>query len=225
MASILIVEDERSISDLIAINLKMTGHDCEQAFCGKDAVSLAQDRTFDLMLLDIMLPDIDGFGVLERMRGVPTIFLTAKHEISDKVRGFTLGADDYITKPFEITELLMRVQAVLRRTKKLEQSYVSGDMVVKFDAKKVFLRGEPIDLTLQEFTLLQILIENRNVAMSRQRLLCEAWGIDFMGESRTVDVHVKRLREALAPVECSQLIETVRGAGYRMAQQLSTQAA
>ncbi len=212
MARIIIVEDEKSISDLIAINLRMTGHDCAQAFCGKDALNLMQGGTYDLMLLDIMLPDIDGFGVLERMRGIPTIFLTAKHDISDKVRGFTLGADDYLTKPFEITELLMRVQAVLRRTKKLEPSYESGDLVVKFDAKKVFLRGVPVELTLQEFTLLQILIENRNIAMSRQRLLCEAWGIDFMGESRTVDVHVQKIRKKL---DLEDRIKTVFKVGYR----------
>lgn len=212
MANIMIVEDERPISDLIAINLQMTGHDCTQAYCGKDALSLMQDRAYDLMLLDIMLPDIDGFEVLESMRGIPTIFLTAKHEINDKVRGFKLGADDYITKPFEITELLMRVQAVLRRTKKLEPSYVSGELTVRFDAKKVFLRGEPVDLTLQEFTLLQILIENKNIAMSRQRLLCEAWGIDFMGESRTVDVHIQKIRKKL---DLEGKIKTVFKVGYR----------
>ena len=118
MANILVVEDEKPISDLIAINLGMTGHRCAQAYCGRDAVALARDSAFDLMLLDIMLPDIDGFGVLERVRDIPAIFLTARHETTDKVRGFTLGADDYITKPFEVTELLLRVQAVLRRTKK-----------------------------------------------------------------------------------------------------------
>jgi two-component system alkaline phosphatase synthesis response regulator PhoP len=212
VARIMIVEDERSISDLIAINLQMTGHDCAQAFCGKDALIFAQDRAYDLMLLDVMLPDIDGFDLLEKMRGVPTIFLTAKHETCDKVRGFMLGADDYITKPFEITELLMRVQAVLRRTKKMEPSYVSGDMVVKFDARKVFLRGEPVELTMQEFTLLQTLIENRNVAMSRRRLLNEAWGIDFLGESRTVDVHVQKIRKKL---DLEDRIKTVFKVGYR----------
>lgn len=212
MASILIVEDEKSISDLIAINLKMTGHDCEQAYCGKAALSLTQNRRYDLILLDIMLPDIDGFNVMEKIKGVPAIFLTAKHETSDKVRGFMLGADDYITKPFEVTELLMRVQAVLRRTKRMEPSYVSGGLTVEFGAKKVFLRGEPVDLTLQEFTLLQILIENRNIAMSRQRLLCEAWGIDFMGESRTVDVHVQKIRKKLG---LEERIKTVFKVGYR----------
>lgn len=212
MANIMIVEDEKPISDLIAINLKMTGHHCVQAFCGKDAVACAQNSAFDLMLLDIMLPDIDGFSVLEKIRDIPVIFLTARHETSDKVRGFTLGADDYITKPFEITELLLRVQAVLRRTQKTETAYSSGDLVVQFDAKQVFLRGEPVDLTLQEFNLLQILIENRNIALTRQRLLTEAWGVNFMGETRTVDVHVQKLRKKL---ELEDRINTVFKVGYR----------
>ena len=212
MANIMVVEDERSISDLITIHLNMAGHVCKQAFCGNDALSLAQSGSYDLMLLDVMLPDIDGFAVLEKIRNVPAIFLTAKVETGDKVRGFLLGADDYITKPFEITELLLRVNAVLKRTKKSESSYKSGDLTVQFDAKQVFLRGEPVDLTLQEFSLLQILIENRNVALSRERLLTEAWGVNFMGETRTVDVHVQKLRKKL---ELEERINTVFKVGYR----------
>lgn len=212
MANILIVEDEKPISDLIAINLRMTGHRCIQAYCGRNAVALARDSVYDLMLLDIMLPDIDGFSVMEKIRDIPAIFLTALHDTADKVRGFTLGADDYITKPFEITELLMRVQAVLRRTQKTETSYSSDDLTVQFDSRQVFLRGEPVDLTLQEFNLLQILIENRNIALSRQRLLTEAWGINFMGESRTVDVHIQKLRKKL---ELDDRINTVFKVGYR----------
>lgn len=212
MANILIVEDERSISDLIAINLKMTGHNCVQAFCGKDAVAFAQGTAFDLVLLDIMLPDIDGFKVQYKIKDIPAIFVTAKHDTSDKVRGFTQGADDYITKPFEITELLLRVNAVLRRTKKTETTYESGDLVVQFEAKKVYLRGEAVDLTLQEFNLLQTLIENRNIALTRQRLLAEAWGADFLGETRTIDVHVQKLRKKL---ELENHINTVFKVGYR----------
>ncbi len=212
MANILVVEDEKPISHLIAINLSMTGHRCVQAYCGRDAIAMSRDSAYDLMLLDIMLPDIDGFGVLEKVRGVPAIFLTARHETTDKVRGFTLGADDYITKPFDVTELLLRVHAVLRRTQKSETMYVSGDLVVRFDSRQALLRGEPIDLTLQEFNLLQILIENKNIALSRQRLLKEAWGINFMGESRTVDVHVQKLRKKL---DLEDKINTVFKVGYR----------
>lgn len=212
MANILIVEDEKPISDLIAIHLQMTGHRCVQAYCGKNALALARDSAYDLMLLDIMLPDIDGFSVMEKIRDIPAIFLTARHETADKVHGFTLGADDYITKPFEVTELLLRVQAVLRRTQKTEISYSSGNLLVRFDSRQAFLRGKPVDLTLQEFNLLQILIENRNIALSRPRLLTEAWGINFMGESRTVDVHVQKLRKKL---ELDDRINTIFKVGYR----------
>ncbi len=212
MANILIVEDEMPISNLIAINLQMTGHRCTPAYCGKDAIALARSSVYDLMLLDIMLPDIDGFCVMEKIRDIPAIFLTARHETTDKVHGFTLGADDYITKPFEVTELLLRVQAVLRRTQKTEAVYSSGDLTVRFDSRQAYLRREPVDLTLQEFNLLQILIENRNIALSRQRLLTEAWGINFMGESRTVDVHIQKLRKKL---ELEDRINTVFKVGYR----------
>ena len=212
MANILIVEDEKPISELLAINLQMTGHRCVQAYSGKDAVALARDSVYDLMLLDIMLPDIDGFGVMEKIRDIPAIFLTARHETADKVRGFKLGADDYITPPFEVTELLLRVQAVLRRTQKTEAVFSSGDLLVRFDSRQAFLRGEAVELTLQEFNLLQILIENRNIALTRPRLLTEAWGINFMGESRTVDVHIQKLRKKL---ELEERINTVFKVGYR----------
>ncbi len=212
MANILIVEDEKPISDLISIHLQMTGHRCVQAYCGRNALALARDNVYDLMLLDIMLPDVDGFSVMEKIRDIPAIFLTARHDTTDKVRGFTLGADDYITKPFEVTELLLRVQAVLRRTQKTEASYTSNDLTVRFDSRQAFLHGEPVDLTLQEFNLLQILIENRNIALTRQRLLTEAWGINFMGESRTVDVHIQKLRKKL---ELEDRINTIYKVGYR----------
>lgn len=212
MANIMIVEDEHAINDLITTTLEMTGHSCTQAFCGNDAITCAQNNRFDLMLLDVMLPDIDGFSLLDRIVNTPAIFITAKHDTSDKVRGFTKGADDYITKPFEITELLLRVQAVLRRTQITEAFYEIGDLTIKFDAKQVLLRGKPVDLTLQEYNLLQVLLENRNVALSRQRLLNEAWGFNYMGETRTVDVHVQKLRKKL---ELEDRINTVFKVGYR----------
>lgn len=212
MAAILIVEDERSINELIFSALRGMGHDCTAAFCGRDAVTLARERSFDLLILDVMLPDIDGFSVLGLVRGVPTIFLTALGAAADKVKGFTLGADDYITKPFSLTELLLRVTAVLRRTKRADAAYEIGELRVLFDAKQVFLRGEPVELTMQEFNLLQVLIEQRNIALTRQRLLTEAWGVDFVGESRTVDVHIQKLRKKLEPED---RIQTVYKLGYR----------
>ncbi len=212
MAKILIVEDERAISDLVALNLRMTGHVCTQAKNGREALSHAAEEAFDLMLLDVMLPDMDGFAVLERVRDVPTIFLTARGAVIDKMRGFGLGADDYIVKPFEVAELLMRTAAVLRRTRRAETSYQLGDLTVQYEAKQAFLSGRPVELTPQEFTLLEILIENRNIALSRQRLLSEAWGSGFVGESRTVDVHIQKLRKKL---HLEDRIHTVYKTGYR----------
>lgn len=212
MAKILIVEDERAINDLVALNLRMTGHVCTQAESGRAALSAAAEETFDLMLLDVMLPDMDGFGVLERVRDVPTIFLTARGAVLDKMRGFGLGADDYIVKPFEVAELLMRTAAVLRRTRRAETSYRIGELTVQYEAKQVILAGRPVELTPQEFTLLEILIENRNIALSRRRLLSEAWGADFVGESRTVDVHIQKLRKKL---HLEERIRTVYKTGYR----------
>ena len=212
MAKILIVEDERAISDLLQLNLEMVGHKCVAALTGRDAVRAAAEQGFDLMLLDIMLPDMDGFTVMEKVRDVPTIFLTARGATVDKVRGFGLGADDYIVKPFEVAELLARVQAVLRRTHRAEAEYAIDDLLIRWDAHEVFLGETRVDLTPQEFTLLRTLIENRNVCLSRQKLLSEAWGIDFLGESRTVDVHIQKLRRKL---HMEDHIKTIYKSGYR----------
>ena len=212
MAKILIVEDERAISDLLKLNLEMVGHKCVSAFTGRDALRAAGEQGFDLMLLDVMLPDMEGFSVMEKIRDVPTIFLTARGATVDKVRGFGLGADDYIVKPFEVAELLLRVQAVLRRTHRAESEYAIDDLVIRWDAHEVLQNGEKVELTPQEFTLLRILIENRNVCLSRQKLLSEAWGTDFLGESRTVDVHIQKLRRKLS---LEDHIKTIYKNGYR----------
>jgi len=212
MAKILIVEDERAINDLLKLNLEMVGHRCVCAFTGRDAVRSAGEQGFDLMLLDVMLPDMEGFSVMEKVRDVPTIFLTARGATTDKVRGFGLGADDYIVKPFEVAELLARVQAVLRRTHRAEAEYRIDDLVIRWDAHEVLQNGERVELTPQEFTLLRTLIENRNVCLSRQKLLSEAWGTDFLGESRTVDVHIQKLRRKLC---LEDRIKTIYKSGYR----------
>ena len=212
MAKILIVEDEKAISDLLKLNLEMVGHTCTAAFTGREAIKAAGEQGFDLMLLDVMLPDMEGFDLMEKVRDVPTIFLTARGATTDKVRGFGLGADDYIVKPFEVAELLARVQAVLRRTHRAESEYTIGDLVIRWDAHEVLQNGERVELTPQEFTLLRILIENRNVCLSRQKLLSEAWGTDFLGESRTVDVHIQKLRRKLS---LEDHIRTIYKNGYR----------
>ena len=216
MARILILEDERAINDLIALNLNMVGHTPVQAFTGKEALMLAAHESFDLLLLDVMLPDTDGFSVYEKLKGTPAIFLTALSETADKVKGFERGADDYIVKPFEMTELLLRIEAVLRRTQRSEEHYRLGSMDIDFVAKSVTLDGKPVDLTMQEYALLEVLVKNRNIALSRQKLMKEAWDISFMGESRTVDVHVQRLRKKLG---LGDHIATLYRFGYRFEEQ------
>ena len=212
MANILVLEDERAINDLVAMNLGMVGHTAVQAFTGREALAIAKETPFDLLILDVMLPDTDGFSVYEQLKGTPVIFLTALGDTSDKVKGFERGADDYIVKPFEMTELLLRTEAVLRRTHKSETHYVLDGMDVDFGAKTVTLHGEPVELTMQEYALLEVLIKNRNIALTRQKLLKEAWDISFMGESRTVDVHIQRLRRKL---NLENRIKTVFRYGYR----------
>lgn len=213
MAEILIVEDEFSINELIQKNLKLTGHSCVPAFDGYSAVELLKSRAFDLILLDVMLPGIDGYHVFHWAGGTPTIFLTAKSELSDKLKGLTMGADDYITKPFQMLELAARVETVLRRTKKTERGFLLGDLRVEFERCQAFLKDVPIELTPKEYKLLETLIRNRNIALSRERLLELVWGYDFEGGTRTVDVHIQRLRQKLC---LERQIKTVYKLGYRL---------
>lgn len=213
MAEILIVEDELSINELIRKYLSLTGHRCTQAFDGKTAVSLLENRNFDLLVLDIMLPGLDGYQVFERASGTPTIFLTAKSELADKLKGLAMGADDYLTKPFQMLELAARVEAVLRRTKKGETEFEMGDLKVDFGRHQAFLKGTAVECTPKEYELLEVLVRNRNIALSREKLLELVWGYDFDGGTRTVDVHIQRLRQKL---HLENDIRTVYKLGYRL---------
>lgn len=213
MAKILIVEDEPSINELIRKNLSLTGHHCTQAFDGTAAVTLLENGKFDLLVLDIMLPGLDGYQVFERAFGTPTIFLTAKSELPDKLKGLAMGADDYLTKPFQMLELAARVEAVLRRTKKTETEFVMGDLKVDFDRHQIFLKGTVVECTPKEYELLEVLIRNRNIALSREKLLELVWGWEFDGGTRTVDVHIQRLRQKL---RLENEIRTVYKLGYRL---------
>lgn len=213
MAEILIIEDEKAINELLMRNLTLVGHSCMQAFCAKDALSTLQNHSFDLVILDIMLPDTNGFNVIKQINDIPVIFLTAKGSLHDKVHGLNLGADDYITKPFEILELLARVQAVLRRTKKEDVKFVYKDITVDLRAHRVYHCGKEIEIAPQEFELLHILIINRNIALSRDKLLELAWGFDYLGDTRTVDVHIQKLRSKLG---WDNIIKTVYKVGYRL---------
>ena len=213
MAEILIVEDEFSINELMRRNLSLTGHRCTQALDGLSAAALLENGSFDLVVLDIMLPGLDGYQVYEKALGTPTIFLTAKSELSDKLKGLSMGADDYLTKPFQMLELAARVEAVLRRTKKIETEFTLGGMRCNFDSRQVFLDEEIIECTPKEYELLEVLIRNRNIALSREKLLDMVWGYDFDGGTRTVDVHIQRLRHKL---HLEDYIKTVYKLGYRL---------
>jgi len=213
MATILIVEDEIPIHELIRRNLQAVGHTCLSAFDGKEAIQVLEQKEVDLILLDIMLPELDGYDVFQQLRGTPTIFLTARSSLSDKVKGLTLGADDYLVKPFEMLELLARVDAVLRRTKKKGKSFELDALRIDFESRQAFLNDKPVDCTPKEFDLLEVLVINRNIALSREKLLELAWGYDYVGDTRTVDVHVQKLRKKL---DMESRIKTVYKMGYRL---------
>ena len=213
MARILIVEDDKSINELIAKNLKLVGHEFLQAFDGVEAVKLAEEKQFDLILLDVMLPGMDGFDVIKQISGTPVIFITAKDGLSHRLQGLSLGADDYIVKPFEMLELLARVEAVLRRVKKSSAAFSLDSAVIDLSGRTVTVNGEEVILSPQEFGLLETLIQNRNIALSRDKLLELAWGYDYAGDTRTVDTHIQKLRSKLG---WENHIKTLYKLGYRL---------
>lgn len=214
MARILVAEDERPINDLICRNLRLVGHEPDCAFNGEEALTCLRGTRYDLVLLDIMLPKASGFDVKKRAdQDIPVIFVTAKDDLASRLDGLGLGADDYITKPFEILELLARVEAVLRRTNRQLHTFEHAGVTVDLDTRQVHQNGEEVLLTPREFDLLEVLIVNRNLALSRARLLELVWGYDFEGESRTVDMHVLRLRKKLG---WEDTIQTVYKVGYRL---------
>ena len=213
MAYILIVEDEKAINNLIRKNLEKIGHTCKSVFDGESALAEIEMQEFDLILLDIMLPKQDGFEVIKKIDFTPVIFLTARGALEDRIRGLKLGADDYIVKPFDMLELTTRVETVLRRTQKADLTFCLGDVKVDFAAKQVFLKDELVNFTPQEFWLIEVLIKNRNIALSRDKLLEIAWGYDYGGDTRTVDVHIHSIRKKL---NWEDVIKTVYKLGYRL---------
>lgn len=214
MAQILIVEDEAAINELIKRNLQLVGHECTSVFDGKSAISHIMSHSYDLIILDVMLPELDGFEVFKQMKpGTPVIFLTARDSLSDRIKGFSMGADDYLTKPFEMLELLARVEAVLRRTHKNKSSFEYGEVKIDFDSRQVFYKNQTVECTPKEYELLEVLVLNRNIALSRERLLELVWGFDFEGDSRTIDVHIQKLRKKLG---WEDVIKTVYKVGYRL---------
>ncbi|HBB27950.1 MAG TPA: DNA-binding response regulator [Clostridiales bacterium] len=213
--NILIVEDELPISNLIKINLVDAGYKCTCAFDGEEAANLIENNQFDLILLDIMLPKIDGYELMEYIKSydIPVIFLTAKSDVRDKVKGLKLGADDYITKPFEIIELLARVETVLRRYNKSDDKIHILDINIDTLSRIVKKNDEVINLTVKEYEILLLFIQNKNIALYRDHIYSKVWGDDFMGDSRTVDLHVQRMRKKLG---WEEKIVPVYKIGYRL---------
>jgi DNA-binding response OmpR family regulator len=215
MAQILIVEDDEAIAELVAIHMKMAGHQSAIVSHGNEVLDSILTSRPDLIVLDVMLPGQDGFALMKQISpmGIPVIFLTAKDSLDDKITGLKLGADDYLVKPFAALELVTRIETVLRRCGVSANIFILGEIEVKLDERVALLAGHEIELTAREFELLQILIENKNLALSREKLIELAWGFDYMGETRTVDVHIQRLRKKL---NMEDSIKTVYKLGYRL---------
>ena len=215
MIRILVVEDEQSISNLIAMNLKKAGYFCQCVYDGAAAADIVEKEYFDLILLDVMLPEIDGFELMIYIKtfDVPVIFLTAKASVADRVKGLRLGADDYLTKPFEIVELLARVEAVLRRYHKTENMLTIGDIVIDTASRIVWRNHQPVNLTKKEYELLLLFVRNKNIALYRETIYERIWGEEYYGDSRTVDLHVQRLRKK---VGLEDKIKAVYKVGYRL---------
>lgn len=214
MKKILIVEDEEAISNLIRMSLQKAGYSCEQAMDGESAADRIAEHTYDLVLLDIMLPGMNGYELLDYIKttNMPVIFITAMGTLDDKVKGLKAGADDYITKPFEMVELLARVESVLRRYHKSEERIEVDDVIIDIPSRTVTRQGEAVKLTLKEFELLLFLVRNRNIALYRETIYENIWQGEYMGDGRTVDLHIQRLRKKL---HWEDRIHTVYKVGYR----------
>lgn len=215
MIKILIVEDERPIAKLIDWNLSGCGYHCQTVFDGLEAADLIETQNYDLILLDIMLPGADGFELMEQIRytGTPVIFITAKSSVEDRVRGLRAGADDYLVKPFEIVELIARVESVLRRAGKAEERYEIGDVVIEPRSRLVTKAGRQVLLTDKEYKLLLLFVRNRNIALFRDTIYQRVWEGELESDSRTVDLHVQRLRKKLG---WQDRLVAIYKVGYRL---------
>lgn len=217
---ILVVDDETNIRGLIRKYAVFEGYQVSEAGNGMEAVQLCRDGRFDLIVMDVMMPELDGFSALREIRkgsDVPVVMLTARGEEYDRLRGFELGVDDYVVKPFSPRELMMRIAAILKRvsgaTADMPEIVTLGDMTVDFTARRVSIGGKDTQLTPKEYELLFYMVRNRGIALTRERLISEVWGYDFYGDDRTLDTHIKLLRKSLGP--CAERITTLRGVGYR----------
>lgn len=226
MAHILIVDDEAGLRTVIKRYAHFEGHEVTEAGDGQEAVDLFKEKDIDLIIMDVMMPKMDGYTAVEEIRkasNVPIIMLSARGEEYDKVLGFELGIDDYVVKPFSSKEIMMRVNAILRRSGDCKDRSPENDGHEVFEkeglkadltAYKVLVDGEEVDMAPKEYDLLFFLIKNKNMAMTREQILTEVWGYDYMGDDRTLDTHMKLLRKSIEPY--GNLIKTIRGLGYRL---------
>ncbi|MEC0244586.1 response regulator transcription factor [Paenibacillus chitinolyticus] len=212
---ILIVEDDIHISNIIKMNLNIVNYATAEVYDGLSALDAVKQDKFDLILLDVMIPKLDGFALMEKIQscGIPVIFLTAKNSVYDKVNGLRLGADDYMVKPFEAIELLARIETVLRRYGKEERVIEFQNLQADLNKREVTLHGEPVELTPKEYDLLIVLLRNKNIALTREQFIDKIWGSDYYGETRTVDMHIKSLRKKL---HLQDHIKTIYKIGYRL---------
>ena len=215
MLKVLIVEDERPIADLVEMNLTASGYACTTVYDGIAAADLLEKNAYDLVLLDVMLPGLSGYDLMEQIRPlhIPVIFITAQGSTADRVRGLRAGADDYLVKPFEIVELIARVESVLRRAGKGDEHFSVGDVEVDVRSMQVTKGGVPVQLTRKEYDLLLLFVRNPNIALFRDTIYERVWESDFLGDSRTVDLHVQRLRKKLG---WQDRLSAVYKVGYRL---------
>jgi DNA-binding response OmpR family regulator len=220
MNHLLVVDDETGIRELIKKYAVYEGYGITEAADGREAVELCEEQSFDLIIMDIMMPELDGFSACRDIRkkhDTPVIMLSARGEEYDKIHGFELGIDDYVVKPFSPRELMMRVAAVLRRGGAREKEALAFDgLKVDFTARVVSVDGAAVELSPKEYELLFYMVKNRGIALTREKLITDVWGYDFYGDDRTLDTHIKLLRKSLGPY--SGLIVTLRGVGYRFEQ-------
>ena len=229
MYNILVVDDEIRIRSVIRKYAEFEGHTVTEAGDGMEAVRMARAGSFDIIIMDIMMPELDGFSAcreIRKLQSTPIIMLSARGEEYDKINGFELGVDDYVVKPFSPRELMLRVEAVMKRVKQREEAARAENQVLEFDggglradltARIVYVDGKRVDMSPKEYDLFFYLLRNRNVALTRERLISEVWGYDFFGDARTLDTHIKLLRKSLG--RYSSYIVTLRGVGYRFEEQ------
>jgi DNA-binding response OmpR family regulator len=217
MSHLLIVDDETNIREIIKKYAVFEGHEVTEASGGLEAISLCRQKQFDIIILDIMMPDLDGFSVCKEIRKsskTPVIMLSARGEEYDKIHGFEVGVDDYVVKPFSPKELMLRVAAIIKRSSKNDSDCVIIDTLkIDFSARMVTIDGKNVDMTPKEYDLLFYLVKNRGIALTREKLISNVWGYDFYGDDRTLDTHIKLLRKNLQ--KYSSYIVTLRGVGYR----------